>query len=388
MNELPHFKTSEFNYSLPQDKIAIHPLTNRSDSKLLVYHNGSISNNQFKNLPSILPQGSKLVFNDTKVIPARLIFQRETGAQIEIFLVKNLIPDHTWECIIGNKAKFKELDTLYCTNDPQLTAKLVDREKNIVQLFHPDSITKAIYASGQVPLPPYFNRVPVEAYKERYQTVFAKHDGAVAAPTASLHFTKEIIDECLIQGIQHHFCTLHVGLGTFAPVKEAQIQNHPMHSERWSVSRDFIENIYFGDDSIIPVGTTALRLIETLGVIAFQINQNKFNPLVVEQGVGYTRDFKNFEPKSIGPILLDYMERNSINSLNNQTSLFILPGFHFKTAKALITNFHQPNSTLLGLVSAFTGQNWRMVYNHALQNNYRFLSYGDSSLVYLDNRGV
>jgi len=381
---IPEHKISDFNYDLPESRIAKYPLEKRDDSKLLVVNQNRIIDESFKNLPQQLPPRTLLIFNDTKVIPARLFFKRKTGATIEIFLIQQLSQDgKNWKCIIGNKAKFKSEESISCVMDTSFTAQWIDRELNLIQFNHPNDVLGAIESVGEMPLPPYLNRKPEHEDKDRYQSVFAKNKGAVAAPTASLHFTDNVIQECISHGVEIANCTLHVGLGTFAPVKHENINDHQMHSEQWVVSKEFIEKVFNPNYNIVPVGTTSMRVVESLVIVAQNIIHKRSNPLCINQGQGYQCMEKSLDILDLKIALLNYMKQFHLDVLSGPTSLIISPGFKLKLSKAIVTNFHQPKSTLLLLIATILGSKWKEIYQHALDSNYRFLSYGDSSLLYL-----
>lgn len=384
-------------YELPEERIAKHPLENRDDSKLLLYQNGKTDHKKFKDVVKLVPKDSLLFLNNTKVIAARLFFRKETGAQIEIFLTEPILPHPEfqkalkakgtciWKCMIGNLKKWKDENVLSLKLNGQIDikAKLKDRKNNLVE-FSWDTdqeFLEIIEAAGHVPLPPYLNREEEADDKDRYQTVFSKLEGAVAAPTAGLHFTKEILQELKAKGVLQDHVTLHVSAGTFRPIKDANFKNHDMHNERIIVQRQNIENILRAKSLIIPVGTTALRTLESLywyGVklktdsnALFKIEKNDpYNPLL--QGITLTEAME---------AILAKMGKEQSNELRGETEIFIYPGYKFKVASGLFTNFHMPASTLILLVAAFVGNEWKNIYNDALENDYRFLSYGDTSLL-------
>ncbi|MFD2035328.1 S-adenosylmethionine:tRNA ribosyltransferase-isomerase [Belliella marina] len=394
-------KLSDYEYTLPYEKIAKFPLENRDDSKLLHYKDGNIEHLRFKNLAELIPSGSLMVFNNTKVIPARLLFQRASGAKIEIFLLKPIAPTTvinevmintdsvSWECMIGNLKKWKadEIlsgEVLYQGNRIQLNASLIDRENRVVKFTWKEAIpfVSIVEASGEVPLPPYLNRKPTDEDRPRYQTVYSKQEGAVAAPTAGLHFTDEILDRLRKNGVDEDFLTLHVGAGTFQPIKSENIAEHNMHSEQVVVSKSILEKIARQTDKIIPVGTTSMRSLESLYWFGVQLTIGNPQEFLIPKLYPY-QDFESLPSRqeSFGRIL-DYMKDNGLEEITGSTEIFIMPGYTFRVCDGLVTNFHQPGSTLILLVAAFVGEKWKNIYQEALEREYRFLSYGDSSLLW------
>lgn len=391
---------ADYNYDLADEKIAKYPLAERDQSKLLHYQNGSISHKNFKDIVELIPEKSTLFFNNTKVIPARLIFNKATGAQIEIFLLKPVSPSEIlsivmeeresviWECMVGNFKKWKDESSLERSlnlNGRQvlLKAKVINREKKTIQFDWNDSgisFAEIVEASGKVPLPPYLNRAAEENDKPRYQTVYSQHDGAVAAPTAGLHFTPEILKKLEEKGINESFLTLHVSAGTFQPIKSDNILEHPMHSEQMVVSKESVKDVVSADEKIIAVGTTSMRTLESLfwfGVRLINGNES-FNIQKLEP----YQDHENLPSRTDAfKAIYHWMEKNNLSQIIGTTEIFIFPGYLFRVCDGLITNFHQPGSTLVLLIAAFIGDDWRTVYNEALNKNYRFLSYGDSSLL-------
>ena len=377
-----------FLFDLPKESIAQHPIKNRMDAKLLFYDKGHISHHYFYDLPKILSSHCHLIFNDTKVIPARMIFKKPTGGNIEIFLLKPVMPffEHTkamnvkhecvWECLIGNKKKWKESMKL-CDPTTGLTAS---RKNNIITFKWNSnlSFSTIIDKIGKLPLPPYITRDAEIIDMIRYQTIFSKSEGSVAAPTAGLHFTTEIINKIKRKDILIDFLTLHISAGTFQPIQSAKIQNHTMHSERIIISKKTILSLLDTSKKIIAVGTTSMRTLESLYWFGVKLINKETNFHMTKDE--YLR-LKSYDNLLVLNTILDFMEKNNIQELNGQTEIFIYPGYHFQLCKGLITNYHLPTSTLILLVAAFIGENWRKVYNEALKNNYRFLSYGDSSLL-------
>ena len=400
---------ADYTYSLPEEKIAVFPLTSRDASKLLIYKNNTISQDTYQNIAAYLPENSLLVFNNTKVIPARILFQKPTGGVIEIFCLEpyEAISEYStimnrkervrWKCMIGGVGKWKEGILIKKFGSQQSAAELrvrlieklsdayvVEFEWQPVEL----SFSEVIAQIGNIPLPPYIKRKPEEADKERYQTIYAAFDGSVAAPTAGLHFTDLVFTSLKEKNINTNFVTLHVGAGTFKPVKSGIMNDHEMHAEWIDVSKDtikkLIENI---GNSIIAVGTTSLRTIETLywmGVKTILYPGRKIEELIIHQWDVYEEPMAscNFSATEALESLLLWMNKNNTESIIAKTQILIAPGYAFKIAKAIITNFHQPQSTLLLLVAAAIGNDWKKIYDYALKNNFRFLSYGDGNLLF------
>ncbi len=414
MNNTRHIKISDFNYPLPDERIAKFPLSERDHSKLLVYKHGEISQDVFTSLPNHLPTGSLMVFNNTKVIQARLHFRKETGALIEVFCLEPIRPnDYTlsfqqtqqcsWLCLIGNLKKWKEGKltreieiqgkrvTLTATRgECHGTSHWVDFEWDDTSFTFADILEIV----GELPIPPYLNRETQESDKETYQTVYSKIKGSVAAPTAGLHFTERVLKSLTDKGIEREELTLHVGAGTFKPVKSEEIEGHEMHTEYISVRKQTIEKLIAHGGSAIAVGTTSVRTLESLYYIGIAIAQNpnaSEDELHVNQWTPYelleqarNEESKNEStPSSVEALqqILNYLNRNGLDTLNTSTQIIIAPGYHYHIVKAIVTNFHQPQSTLLLLVSAFVKGDWKAIYNYALKNDFRFLSYGDSSLL-------
>lgn len=388
-------------YELPENKIARYPLAERDMSKLLKYEEGEISHHTFKDVVELVPKDSLLVFNNTKVIAARLFFYKETGAKIEIFLTEPIAPSGdfqlalkavnscTWKCMIGNVKKWKE-DALKLTINSEahgeimVRATLVDRENGWVQFDWdaPIEFLEIIESGGNVPLPPYLNRVAEAEDKNRYQTVFSEHEGAVAAPTAGLHFTDEIIAQLKGGGVKTDYLTLHVSAGTFRPIKEKDFTNHPMHNEKIIIQKRNIENLLASKGKIIPIGTTAMRTLESTYWYGVKLMQDENATFHINKMMAYEKDNSEHPSKEEAlRAILTKMERDNTDSLYGETEIFIYPGYDFKICSGLFTNYHQPGSTLILLVAAFIGEDWRKIYNEALNGDYRFLSYGDTSLL-------
>ncbi len=395
-------KIEDYNYPLPNERIAKFPLENREQSKLLCLQGDKITQRKFFELPELLPSNALLLFNETKVIRARLNFQKETGARIEIFCLEPIEPSNDfqiafqekspviWKCLIGNAKRWKTGSLSMEIENGSLKIELkANKIKTLSDAFlvefswTPENVSFAeiIEMSGLVPLPPYLNREAVDSDKIRYQTVYAKYDGSVAAPTAGLHFTDEIISTLQQKGIETDKLTLHVGAGTFKPVIADQIADHEMHTEKIVVSLATLKHLLKKiNDSIIPVGTTSMRTLESLFWMALKL-KNGDSSFSVEQWDPYQLKIeKGFDAMVALEVLITFLEKNKWDYLKGETRLMIAPGYQFRFATGLVTNFHQPKSTLLLLVSALIGDNWNRAYDFALANNFRFLSYGDSCL--------
>lgn len=397
----------DFNYVLPEEKIARYPLIERDQSKLLVYKKGEISESTYSHIADYIPPESLLVFNNTKVVEARLLFTKESGGTIEIFCLEPDVqyPDITtamntkekvwWTCFVGGAKKWKDAVLYkwitYQSRTILLSAKKIahQQETYTIELSWDDadmSFAELLHVSGLIPLPPYLNRKAEETDRERYQTIYAEADGSVAAPTAGLHFTEQVFASFAEKNIQKTFVTLHVGAGTFKPVKAATMQDHEMHAEYIDVHKDCIQQLLAHlDKPIIAVGTTSLRTIESLYWLGVK---TKINPIIqsaelcISQWEPYELAEKNISPNEALRALLTWLEINHCERIITKTQIIIAPGYSFKLMNALVTNFHQPQSTLLLLVAAIVGKDWRKIYDHALTNNYRFLSYGDGSLIW------
>lgn len=396
-------RIEEFNYPLSDERIAKFPLTKRDESKLLVYRNGKIDEAVFKQLSDYLPQGSMLVYNNTRVIQARMLFQKETGAQIEVFCLEPVIPHDyalvfqqtescSWLCLVGNLKKWKEgaLHKTIRMDDKEvvLSAERIKTtgDSHLVRFsWNNPQVTFAelLDAAGILPIPPYLHRETRESDLQTYQTVYSKIKGSVAAPTAGLHFTPEVLAGLDAKGFTREEVTLHVGAGTFKPVKSEVIGDHEMHTEFISVRRSAIESIRTNLGRIIAVGTTSVRTLESLYYMGRTLVNNPdatSEELVVTQWTPY-HETEEVTAHEALTALLDYLDRNQTDTFLSATQIMIAPGYEFKIVKGIITNFHQPKSTLLLLISAFVNGNWKSIYNYALDNDFRFLSYGDSSLL-------
>ena len=399
MKQAQETLTKEYTYSLPEDRIAKYPLETREQSRLLVYRNGEINHTVFKKIPDLLPTDGLILYNNTKVIHARLIFHKPTGAKIEIFCLQASSPigyeqvfattqSCTWYCMVGNLKKWKngllEKNIVINNHSLCLKAKLLPQDGQDAKVsFTWDNpavcFGDILEAEGNIPIPPYLKRESENTDKERYQTVYAKHKGSVAAPTAGLHFTDEVFENIEKKKIEMAPLTLHVGAGTFQPVKCDVIGLHKMHTEHFSITRKTLIKIQKHQDNIITTGTTTLRTLESLYWLALAIKNKDFS-MHVAQWAPYNEQEVISTDEAIG-ILINYLDEQKADNINASTEIIIVPGYIFKFAKQLITNFHQPSSTLLLLVAAFIGKDWEQVYEYALKNDFRFLSYGDSSLL-------
>ncbi|MER0438979.1 S-adenosylmethionine:tRNA ribosyltransferase-isomerase [Emticicia sp. W12TSBA100-4] len=394
----------KYNYELPDERIARFPVEPRDSSKLLLYKDFQISEDIFYNVKNHLPDNTFLVFNNTKVIPARLFFQKANGVVIEVFLLNPVEPSNvvsqvmettetcTWACMIGNKKRFKEKivgtynievgEYRIRPENVELTAELVDSEKNHVKFSWNNSdltFAEIVRYFGQIPLPPYLKRETEQKDYDTYQTVYSKNDGAVAAPTAGLHFTEQVFADLAQKGIKHDFVTLHVGAGTFQPIKVQNVVEHKMHCEQIVFDKSFIINLLENVSFVIPVGTTSMRSLESLYWFGVKLLLGK-QDFFIEKLLPYNQT-ESFTAEQSLKAVIDYMTENNLSQLVGETEIFIFPSYEFKICKGIITNFHQPDSTLILLVAALVGENWKKIYDYALENNFRFLSYGDSSLL-------
>lgn len=402
-------RISDYSYELPDERIAKFPLAQRDHSKLLVYQKGKISESQFFHLTDYLPKGALMIFNNTKVIQARLHFRKETGALIEIFLLEPAAPadyeqmfqtNHQcgWLCLIGNQKKWKEgsLERTIIVKQKTLTIKATRRGEHGTSQwidFEWDdaevNFADILDVAGELPIPPYLNRETQESDKTTYQTVYSKIKGSVAAPTAGLHFTQQVLSNLDAHGIEREELTLHVGAGTFRPVKSEEIGGHDMHTEYIAVRRHTIERLLAHDASAIAVGTTSVRTLESLYYMGLKLERNSqltAEQLHVEQWEPYEEANGNGTASPLSPQkalrnILDWLDRHAMSVLHSSTQIIIAPGYEYKIVKMLVTNFHQPQSTLLLLVSAFVKGDWKCIYDYALSHDFRFLSYGDSSLL-------
>ncbi|MBL3655300.1 S-adenosylmethionine:tRNA ribosyltransferase-isomerase [Fulvivirga sediminis] len=393
-------RLSDYNYDLPKEKIAKHPLAERMNSKLLVYNEGNINHTQFFHLDDYLPDDANLFFNDTRVIPARLHFKKDTGASIEVFLLEPHSPTNDiakamlvaheceWCCMVGNFKKWKDHQSLQLSlliNDKPvtLTAEIADREKQIIRLkwSTANHFVEIVEAAGKIPLPPYIDRDVSKEDKERYQTIYSHAEGAVAAPTAGLHFSDAVVDKLKDKGVTLNYLTLHVSAGTFQPIKEENVLNHPMHSEQVIVKLENIQSL-LNNPKVIAVGTTSMRTLESLYWYGVKLIKEKNADFTIAKLFPYKyTDAELPTTKEALTAIKHKMKEEGVQEITGHTEIFIFPGYNFKVVKGLVTNYHLPGSTLVLLVAAFIGAQWREVYQQALDNDYRFLSYGDSSLL-------
>ncbi len=400
-----HIQIKDFNYNLPDERIAKFPLAKRDNSKLLLYRHGEVTEDVFHNIAQYLPKGALMVFNNTKVIQARLHFRKETGALIEVFLLEPYMPaDYeqmfqttghcSWLCMIGNLKKWKEgtLKRTFDVKGKEVTL-VAERKEDVHKSYRVDfswdasdvSWAELLDAVGELPIPPYLNRETQESDKTTYQTVYSKIKGSVAAPTAGLHFTPEVLADIDRHGIDREELTLHVGAGTFKPVKSEEIQDHEMHTEYICVHRQTLEKLIRHEAKAIAVGTTSVRTLESLYYIGVKLEKT-LDLSEEELHVCQWEPYENTVAKPITPLkaienILAYLDKHGLSALHASTQIIIAPGYEYNIVKMLVTNFHQPQSTLLLLVSAFLHGDWRKIYDYALAHDFRFLSYGDSSLL-------
>lgn len=400
-----HIQIKDYNYNLPDERIAKFPLAKRDNSKLLLYRHGEVTEDVFHNIAEYLPKGALMVFNNTKVIQARLHFRKETGALIEVFLLEPYWPaDYeqmfqttghcSWLCMIGNLKKWKEgtLKRTFDVKGKEVTL-VAERKEDVHKSYRVDfswdasdvSWAELLDAVGELPIPPYLNRETQESDKTTYQTVYSKIKGSVAAPTAGLHFTPEVLADIDRHGIDREELTLHVGAGTFKPVKSEEIQDHEMHTEYICVHRQTLEKLIRHDAKAIAVGTTSVRTLESLYYIGVKLEKT-LDLSEEELHVCQWEPYENAVAKPITPLkaienILAYLDKHGLSALHASTQIIIAPGYEYNIVKMLVTNFHQPQSTLLLLVSAFVHGDWHKIYDYALAHDFRFLSYGDSSLL-------
>jgi len=404
--EIEQLHITDYDYPLPDERIAKYPLEKRDASKLLLYDDGIISESIFSNLADYIPSESLMIFNNTRVIHARLLFRKETGAQIEVFCLSPADPEDyamnfaakqhcSWHCMIGNAKRWKDdILTMKIENGGNgiltLSAEktaVTDKDTTVRFSWNDDtlSFSEILEIAGKLPIPPYLNRPAETKDDETYQTVYSRIEGSVAAPTAGLHFTDDVMTSLRHKGIATAEVTLHVGAGTFRPVKSETIGEHEMHTEFISVPKETIKAIYENKYPLVVVGTTSMRTIESLYYIGAKLAINPVampHELFVSQWEPYENFLHDIEARQSLKNILDYLDRNDADHLISATQIMIVPGFRFHYADALITNFHQPQSTLLLLISAFVDDNWRVIYDYALKSDFRFLSYGDSSLLW------
>lgn len=417
MEETRHIKIKDFNYHLPDERIAKFPLAERDSSKLLLYRKGEVQEDTFVNLPQYLPEGALMVFNNTKVIQARLHFRKETGALIEVFCLEPAVPHDyvlmfqqtrscSWYCMIGNLKKWKngalKRTVTVCGQEIELTVTRGEMHGNshrVDFVWNSDEVTWAeiLDAVGELPIPPYLNRETQESDKETYQTVYSKIKGSVAAPTAGLHFTERVLEALDRHGIDREEVTLHVGAGTFKPVKSEEIEGHEMHTEYICVNKRTIEKLIAHGGACIAVGTTSVRTLESLYYIGVylathpdaseeELHVQQWTPYEYAEQTRPQGSEPDGRPEALTTVkalqnILDYLERNELSALHTSTQIIIAPGYTYHVVRMMVTNFHQPQSTLLLLVSAFVHGDWHKIYDYALEHDFRFLSYGDSSLL-------
>ncbi len=402
MKKIQEIAIAEYDYPLPDERIAKYPLAQRDSSKLLLYNKGVVSEDVFSNLPKYIPQNALMVFNNTKVIQARLRFRKETGALIEVFCLEPEQPcdyqqifletkECVWQCLVGNSNRWKGgvLSQVVEVGGKNVTLS-VERVGGPAAVNHVRfswdggvSFAELLEAAGELPIPPYLNRRTEESDTRTYQTVYSKIKGSVAAPTAGLHFTPDVLEALTTAGIEREEVTLHVGAGTFKPVKSELIADHEMHEEYIEVRKALIEKIVAAGGEAVAVGTTSVRTLESLYFLGELVAENPAvtqDELHVNQWTPYNREHSLTTVDSL-KALLEWMERNGLDRVHSHTQIMIAPGYKYRIVKAIVTNFHQPKSTLLLLVSAFVNGDWRTIYDYALANGFRFLSYGDSSLL-------
>ncbi|MEZ0607969.1 S-adenosylmethionine:tRNA ribosyltransferase-isomerase [Fibrella sp. WM1] len=395
---LPDLVLDQYQYDLPDERIARFPLPQRDGSKLLVYRQGKLAHHTFRDLPDLLPPNSYLVFNNTKVIPARLLFTRSTGGIVELFLLNPAPADRpitdamadegetVWRCMVGNRKRWKADEVLQMSlGDTVLTAEWANADANEIRFcWQPAHVAFAeiVQQAGQMPLPPYLKRAATEADSATYQTVYARQEGAVAAPTAGLHFTEAVFDDLAKRGIAHDTLTLHVGAGTFQPIKTTDVRAHTMHSEQVIYTQKNLENLLPHLGYVIPVGTTSMRSLESLYWFGVRLLQRHPDPFHLDQHYAYNvPSTEQPDAETAIRAVLTYLRETSQPTLTAHTGIYITPGYQLRVCRGIITNFHQPGSTLILLIATLVGNDWRTIYNEALAHDYRFLSYGDSSLL-------
>ena len=402
MKNIQEIAIAEYDYPLPDERIAKYPLAERDTSKLLIYNKGVVCEERFSNLPQFVPQNSLMVFNNTKVIQARLRFRKETGALIEVFCLEPEQPcdyqqifletkECVWQCLVGNSNRWKGGVLSQCVTVAGKEVTLsVERVGGPAAVNHVRftwdggcSFAELLEAAGELPIPPYLNRATEESDTRTYQTVYSKVKGSVAAPTAGLHFTPAVLEALTAAGVEREEVTLHVGAGTFKPVKSELIADHEMHEEYIEVRKALLEKLIAAGGSAVAVGTTSVRTLESLYFLGELVAENPVitqDELHVGQWTPYNREHSLSTVEAL-EALVTWLERNGLDRVHSHTQIMIAPGYTFRIVKAIVTNFHQPKSTLLLLVSAFVKGEWRKIYDYALANGFRFLSYGDSSLL-------
>lgn len=403
MQSIPQIKISEYNYALPSNRIAQFPVAERDESKLLVWKDGKITDSSFKDITAFLPDNAVLISNETKVVQSRLFFRKETGALIELFLLEPIDTENDihqaftrtsglhWKCMVGNSKKWKGGFLTMKLSEGEIKAYRMKKEEeySVIEFtWTPEnkSFSEIVEEAGIIPLPPYMSRQAEESDKSRYQTIFARNDGSVAAPTAGLHFTQRVLDDLKRKKITHEKVTLHVGAGTFKPVGSDDVREHEMHAETIIISRSLIEKLLHHKregNSVVAVGTTSTRSLESLYWLGLLLKNGIIieDDFFIDQWMPYDLQKKSL-PSSIEvlEVILKYMKNHRLNEIRGKTRIIIVPGYEFKIIDVLITNFHLPKSTLLLLVSALIGGAWKKAYQHALEKDYRFLSYGDACL--------
>jgi S-adenosylmethionine:tRNA ribosyltransferase-isomerase len=396
--DFPKIDLKEYSYVLPEKRIAQAPSNKRDGAKLLFYNKGKIQHKRFHDLPNLLDANQFLVFNTTRVVKARLFFHRKSGAQIEILLLNPIHPstdpylslqsskETIWQCMIGNKKKWKKDELIFLgptEGQATLQASWESKDENTVKFSWTDGthFGEIIARLGKTPLPPYIQKKLVPDDEFRYQTIYAENPGAVAAPTAGLHFSEQILKELQSNAVDSDRLFLHVGGGTFAPIKSPDASQHKMHQEYFEVSFTFLENLLnHGSKNIVPVGTTSLRVLESLFWIGMLGKSEGFN-IKIDANIPYQYQEIDESWEIALEKILDHMSKNHLKTLSGETGIFIVPGYQFRVCSGLITNFHLPGTTLILLVAAFVGRDWKRIYEEAMKENYRFLSYGDSSLI-------
>ncbi len=400
--EVKRISITDFDYVLPEERIAKHPLSERDSSKLLIYNKNEIQVDKFYNIAHYLPPKSLLILNNTKVVRARLRFKKESGALIEVFLIEPITPSEyemsfssksnvVWKCIVGNLKRWKqnELQMAIPENGGILTARQIKRLTEGVEVefsWNNSSLTFAgiVELCGITPIPPYLNRESDDIDTYRYQTIYADPEGSVAAPTAGLHFTPKVFESLSQINIDTHFITLHVGAGTFKPVASATLENHEMHTEHFFVDIETVKKLYQNKEPVVCVGTTTLRAMESIYWLGVKVKEGLLDDsYYVSQWEPYELNSNTMADEAF-KALYEYMSEKGISTLTASTQIMIVPGYEIKTCNALITNFHQPRSTLLLLVAAIVGNDWKRIYQYALDHGFRFLSYGDSNLLFVN----
>ena len=400
--EVKRISITDFDYVLPEERIAKHPLSERDSSKLLIYNKNEIQVDKFYNIAHYLPPKSLLILNNTKVVRARLRFKKESGALIEVFLIEPITPSEyemsfssksnvVWKCIVGNLKRWKqnELQMAIPENGGILTARQIKRLTEGVEVefsWNNSSLTFAgiVELCGITPIPPYLNRESDDIDTYRYQTIYADPEGSVAAPTAGLHFTPKVFESLSQINIDTHFITLHVGAGTFKPVASATLENHEMHTEHFFVNIETVKKLYQNKETVVCVGTTTLRAMESIYWLGVKVKEGLLDDsYYVSQWEPYELNSNTMADEAF-KALYEYMSEKGISTLTASTQIMIVPGYEIKTCNALITNFHQPRSTLLLLVAAIVGNDWKRIYQYALDSGFRFLSYGDSNLLFVN----